>query len=201
MEPVSAVASAGPLGGTYWEGTGFGERGTARSTYTFTFSSGWWGWTPASMGSFFIPSAIVSGAGEAVDVRVNVAFGGTASNPDDTAQSVAWSVTLRSPDGNQLAFATHSSPYTLNGAEVEASSNLLANIPVGTPFSLEVATQWVPAGPPGGQTNNGMTYLSLRQLEVFALPEGYTANSEPGSIVNNRLISRIFIDGFEVTIP
>jgi hypothetical protein len=195
------TASAGPLGGTYWQGTAFGELGTARSTYTFTFSSGWWGWTPACMGLFFIPDISISGAGDTVDLRVNVTFGGTASNASSAEQNVAWSVRLRTPDGNQLAFATHNSPYTLNGADVEASSNLLTNIPVGTPFSLEVAAQWTPAGPPGGQTNNGTTNLSLRKLEVFALPEGYTANSESGDIVNNMLISRIFLDGFEAPTP
>jgi hypothetical protein len=102
-EPVSVTASAGPLGGTYWQGTAFGELGTARSTYTFTFSSGWWGWTPACMGLFFIPDISISGAGDTVDLRVNVTFGGMASNPADAVQSVAWLVRLRTPDGNQLA--------------------------------------------------------------------------------------------------
>lgn len=197
-DPISATASAGPLGGTFWQGTGFGDLWQLSSGYTFTFNSGWWGWTPASMGLVFIPDLVISGAGPTVDVRVNVTYGGSASNPNPGAmQNFAWSAELRTTDGNLLGSSLHNVTHSPNEPGLDATTNLLSGIPVGTPFTLTLRAQWVPVGPPGGQTNNGATYLSLRQYPVLALPDGYTLDSELGDIAGNALGGAFIVDGFE----
>lgn len=198
VAPVSRTASAGPLGGTFWQGTGYADLWQLSSSYTFTLGSGWWGWTPASGGVVFIPDMVISGPGDSVDVRVNVTYGSTASNPNPaTMQNIAWSAELRTTDGNLLGSSFHSREHASNEPGLDATTNLLPGIPVGTPFTLMLKAQWVPVGPLGGQTNNGTTYLRLRQFPVLGLPDGYTVNSMLGNIGGNALGDAFFIGGFE----
>jgi len=191
LSPVSSMEAAGPLGGTYWQGTGTGGQGVNSTTYTFTLGSGWWGYSVASMGMFYFPDMIITGgAGPTVSAQLNVQYGGTATGFVPTEQNVKWAVDILDLMGNTLASSFMDLYYTPNGPVLTATSGLLNNLPVGSPFALQVRTQWYQAGPPfgSGLTTYGDAFLGLLGTEVFALPAGYTLDSASAGIVSNQLV-------------
>ncbi len=191
LSPVSSTESAGPLGGTYWQGTGTGGQGVNSTSYTFTLGSGWWGYSVASMGMFYFPDLIITGGpGPTVSAQVNVQYGGTASGYVPAQQNVKWAVDVLDLAGNTLANSFLDLYYTPNGPVLTATSQLLNNLPVGSPFALQVRTQWYQQGPPfgSGLTTNGDAFLQLLGPQVFALPAGYTLDSASAGIVNNQLV-------------
>lgn len=190
VAPLEVTASAGPLGGTYWQGTGRADPGVLSTDYVFTIGSGWWGYSVASMGTFFIPDLVITGGPDpVVAAAVNVAYGGAAGGAVPSSQDVQWAVDFRDPAGNLLSSHLGTLSYAPNGPVQTASSPLLGNLPVGTPFSLQMRAQWFhQGGPGGGSTTSGTGFLELLAAEILSLPSGYTLSSSSAGIVDNQLV-------------
>ena len=181
---------AGPLGGTYWEGTGRGTTLRNEFEYSFTVGSGWWGWTPAMMGGFMVPDVVFSGPGPTVDVAVNVALGGTAGGAIPSSHPVSWFVNFRDASGvGGYGSAVMTDSYTPNGPAETATSFTITGVPVGVPVALELRSQWTPHGE-SSSTTSGTGFQELLDSEVFVLPAGYTADSAEAGIVDNQLMPR-----------
>ena len=188
LSPGVSAYNALALGGTEWQGTGVGGYGINSSSYYFKSGSGWWGYSVASMGMFYFPDLIITGGpASSVSGNVNVAYGGTAIGDGIPAlQNVKWAVDILDLTGGTYASYFTDLYYTPNGPVLSAASGLLSNLPVNTPFALQVRTQWYHAGPAGGAPDiSGEMFLQLMGDGVFTLPEGYTVNSSSAGIVDN----------------
>lgn len=189
--PPVEVTNSLSSGGTYWTGTGRGLLGLNETDYTFHLEYGWWGFSVRTLAGFQLPGLIITGGpGPTVDVAVNVAFGGAASGYVPASQNVRFDVQLWDPSGNGIGSGVNSTvSYVPNGPEQFATSPLILNVPVGTPFTLELTTTWFTEGPPfgSGLTTYGYGYVALLSTEVFALPPGYTVDAVSAGIVDNQI--------------
>ena len=124
---------------------------------------------------------------------MNVEFGGTATGYVPATQNIKWAVDVLDLMGNTYSSYFTDLYYTPNGSTQSATSGLLGNIPVGTPFALQMRAQWYQAGPPSnsGLTTYGDGFVQFLASEVLGLPEGYTLNSESAGIENNVFTSSV----------
>ena len=188
LSPGVSKNDSQSVGLTGWSGTGIGGYGINSSSYYFTIDSGWWGYSVASMGLFYFPDIVITGApASTVSASVNVTYGGSAQGTYiPTTQNVKWAVDILDLSGNALTGYVGDLFYTPNGPVLSADSGAL-NLPVNTPFALQVRTQWFHAGPPfnSGLVTTGDMFLQLMGDGVLTLPEGYTVNSVSAGIVDN----------------